>query len=316
MIAKPDVQRHPLFPAPPPPPPWWWKVMGDNKGITLQCHAKINLFLHVTGKRADGYHELQSWVAFAEVADTMLVREAKQYHLVVQGTFASSLPFMQDNLITKAAHLLAARYNRKPNFIVELNKNLPIGAGLGGGSANAAAMVRAMQHFWRFEWLPSDAEWLAKKLGSDVPVCLAQRSCIVTGLGDELEAFAPMPEQHVVLVYPGVSISTKDIFDMMVPPYTQPIKDIEHMTNPENLKHLIHDTRNDLMHPAMGIEPRILQAYRSLTRQAGCMLSRMTGSGSCCFGLFADVETARHAAQAIRVAEPEWWVRATKFLPV
>jgi len=291
--------------------------MGDNKGVSLQCHAKINLFLHVTGCREDGYHELQSWVTFAALADVMHVREARQYHLVVEGPFARSLPPMQDNLITKAVNLLAERYNRKPNFMVELTKNLPIGAGLGGGSANAAAMIRALQHFWGFEWTPEDSEWLAKNLGADVPACLADQSVIVSGIGEDLTPFTPMPsEQYLVLAFPGVGVSTADIFAKIMPPYTPPVENLHGLNSVEDLKKLIHETRNDMMHPAMSIEPKILQAYRALSRQPGCMLARMTGSGSTCFGLFADGETARHAAAAIQRAEPDWWVRATRFLPV
>ena len=285
--------------------------------MRVQCHAKINLFLHVTGRREDGYHDLQSWVVFTDVADILNVREATQYHLVTEGRFARSLPPMADNLISKTVRLLAARYNRKPSFVVDLVKNLPIGAGLGGGSANAAGVARALQHFWGFDWTPDDAEWLAKSIGADVPVCLAQRSCIVTGMGEQLRPAQPMPPDcHVVIVYPAVAVRTAEIFAAMSENFTPPVSLQPEVASAIDLVQVLKNTRNDLAHPAMGLQPKILLAHRALTRQTGCLLARMTGSGAACFGIFADAETARNAVSLIRQAEPDWWVRGTKFLAV
>jgi len=287
------------------------------KAVTIQCHAKVNLFLHVTGKRGDGYHDLQSWVAFANLGDELSLRPAGQYHLVADGPFAPMLPSMADNLITKTVQLIAARHGKKPNFFLELTKNLPIGSGLGGGSANAAAAARALQQFWGFDWGPEDTVWLAKSLGADVPVCLAGRSCIISGIGEILELAAPPPaDVHLVFVYPNVMVMTKRIFETLAPPYTPPLAE-GHRASPAvvELVRLLQNTRNDLMHPAMGLEPKVLQAYRALGRQPGCMLARMTGSGSTCFGIFPDAVSARQAVQAIRRQEPEWWVRQAQFLP-
>lgn len=280
----------------------------------MACPAKLNLFLHITGKRDDGYHELQSWVVFTEIGDVISIRPAREYHLAVNGPFTQLLPPMMDNLVTKTVNLLAERYKQKPNFVIELTKNLPIGGGLGGGSANAAATARALQQLWGFEWSTEDAAWLAHHIGADVPVCLAGQSCIVGGIGEKLESFAPMPSgYHVVLVFPNVSVSTSEIFGKIQPPYTPPI-DFPADKISESLMQFIQSARNDLMHPAMSIEGNVIKAYRALMRQENCTLARMTGSGSVCFGIFPDADSARNATAAIRQEEPAWWVRATQFL--
>lgn len=284
-------------------------------GIALTCHAKINLFLHVLGKRDDGYHDLQSWIVFAEVGDSIRVREAKQFHLAVEGQFAHSLPSMGENLITRTVNLLAERHKQKPNVMVELTKNLPIGTGLGGGSANAAATARALQHIWGFEWQDGDDEWLARNIGADVPACLLSSATMVEGIGEKLVPTPHLPENcHLVIVYPGIGISTSEVFGMLSPPYTPHHEIFPEAKDVFDLVKQLQETRNDMMHPAMGLQPKILEAYRALTRQSGCLLARMTGSGSACFGIFPDEEAARMAANAIRKAEPKWWVRATRFL--
>lgn len=254
------------------------------------------------------------------MGDSIQVRASKQYHLVTGGPFANALPSMTENIVTKAAYALSEHHHHAPNFFVELTKNLPIAAGLGGGSANAAAMLRAMQQFWGFAWAEDDAEWLARTIGADVPVCLAGQSCVMTGMGEELYAAPPVPANcHVVLVHPGVGVSTAQIYRTLVPPYTpaleMPIVPPGSVSDVFELVKFLQTTRNDLMHPAMGIEPAILQVYRTLTQQTGCLLARMSGSGSTCFGIFADGETARMAATAIRRKEPKWWVRQAQLLP-
>jgi 4-diphosphocytidyl-2-C-methyl-D-erythritol kinase len=287
--------------------------MTQPNGITINCSAKINLFLHVTDKRADGYHDLQSWVAFAEVGDTVRVREAKQFHISVDGPFAHLLPPMGDNLITKTVNLLSERHQQKPNVMIELTKNLPIGTGMGGGSANAAATARGLQHLWGFDWVPDDAVWLARNLGADVPVCLLGQSVMMGGIGEDLQKTTTLPPDcHIVIVHPAVGVSTSAVFNMMSPPYTPPIESASEIRDVLDLVQALQQTRNDLMHPAIAIEPKILEVYRALTRQSGCLLARMTGSGSACFGIFADEETARAASFAIRHQEPKWWVRATR----
>ncbi|HCM83520.1 MAG TPA: 4-(cytidine 5'-diphospho)-2-C-methyl-D-erythritol kinase [Alphaproteobacteria bacterium] len=314
MVAKTTITRHPLFPVP-SKKRGLWERMTRPDGIALTCHAKINLFLHVNGKREDGYHDLQSWVAFAEVGDNIRVRDAKQYHLVGEGPFAHLLPAMEDNLITKTVMLLADRHKQKPNVIVELTKNLPVGTGLGGGSSNAAAVARALQYMWGFEWEADDAEWLTKKLGADVPACLFARAAMVEGIGEKIIPTPDMPENcHVVIVYPGIGLETAEVFAMLTPPYTPHVEIFPEANDVFDLVKQLQDTRNDLMHPAIGLQPRILEAYRAITRQSGCLLGRMTGSGSACFGIFASDEAARAAATVIRQQEPKWWVRATRFL--
>lgn len=314
MVAKTTATRHPLFPAPPPKRSFLEKLGGQG-GVAMTCHAKINLFLHVTNKRDDGYHELQSWVAFAETGDVVRVRAAKHYHLAVEGPFAHLLPPAADNIITKTVNALAERHGRKSNVVIELTKNLPVGTGLGGGSANAAATARALQHLWDFEWVEGDEEWLAKNIGADVPACLLSRTMMMEGIGQNLRPTPHLPNNcNIVIVYPGVGISTREVFGMLVPPYTPHFDTFPEAVDVFDLVKQLQETRNDLMHPAMGLQPKIIDAYRALTRQTGCLMARMTGSGTACFGIFPDDESARAAANAIRKAEPQWWVRPTRLL--
>ncbi len=285
--------------------------------MTEACHAKINLFLHVNGKRPDGYHHLQTWVAFTDLADTVTLREAKASFFLALGPFAQALPPVQNNLVIKAIQFMAQRHKKtQAHFHVELTKNLPIGAGLGGGSANVGGALRALQKIWDFEWYEDDALWLAEKLGADVPVCLAERSCIVTGIGERLKPTQPLPPDiHIVVIFPGVSITTQQVFSMISPPYTPPLTSLQtRCGDAVDLVQILRETRNDLMQSAISQERAILKAYRTIVQQPGCLLPRMSGSGSSCFGIFADAETAKSAARAIAAAEPTWWVRPTRLL--
>ena len=290
--------------------------MFSTISVTETCHAKLNLFLHITGKRPDAYHDLQSWVAFIEPADVLTLREAKKNHFYADGPFASALPPAKDNLIMKTIELMSQRHGKKKAaFYVELKKNLPVGSGMGGGSADVAGTLRALQKFWGFEWHTEDAAWLAKNLGADVPICLAGQSCMVDGIGDHLHPTSSMPANcHVVLVFPGVHVSTTSIFERISPPYTPPVKIKTQCQDVVDLAQILRETRNDLMQAAMSTERQILSAFRRLTEHPGCLLARMTGSGSTCFGIFADAETAQAATRAILKAEPRWWVRATRLL--
>ena len=317
MIAKTHSARHPLFPAPPEKKLSIWGASSEISSIEEICRAKINLFLHVTGKRPDGYHNLQSWVAFAEPTDILIVREAKQPYFFVDGPFAKFLPSAQNNLVLNALKLMAERHGKKQtNFHIELRKNLPVGSGMGSGSADVAGLLRALQKLWGFEWHADDALWLAKNLGADVPVCLAGKSCMMTSIGEKLHAMPPMPPDcHVVLVYPDVGVSTPSAFQSISAPYTPTMTlNTAQLRDVIDLVKILHDTRNDFMQSAMSGDRQIIAAFRKLTGQPGCLLARITGSGSTSFGIFADQETAQSAAKLISESEPNWWVRATRLV--
>lgn len=267
----------------------------------------------MNGRRPDGYHNLQSWVVFADFSDSIMLRESKTFYFLAKGPFANALPSHTENLVTKTIRLMAERYKKNGNFYVELTKNIPIGAGLGGGSSNVAGTLRALQKIWGFTWYQQDAEWLAKNLGADVPMCLYGDACMVGGIGEKLSAILSMPpECHVVMVYPNEPVSTTNVFQMFSPPYTAPMRVQTQCADVVDLVQALRDTRNDLMQATMSQHRVVVRVYRKITQQAGCLMTRMSGSGSTCFGIFADEQSARMAAKAIAAAEPSWWVRATR----
>lgn len=262
--------------------------------------AKINLTLHVTGRRADGYHLLDSLVVFAGVGDRVSGTLADPPALTVEGPMAAGLSGEGDNLVLRAARAMGV-----PARIV-LEKHLPVSSGIGGGSADAAATLRLLARL-SGRALPDAAAVLA--LGADVPVCLAGRPVRMTGIGEGLAPLPPLPDAWLVLVNPGVAVSTPAIFRALARADNAPLpRDIPRMRSAAEMAAFLMMQRNDLEPPAVALEPVIGRVKAALTAQAGCLMARMSGSGATCFGLFADPLAAHAAAGAIRAAEPGWWV--------
>ena len=262
--------------------------------------AKINLTLHVTGRRADGYHLLDSLVVFAGVGDRVSASLADEASLVVTGPLAAGLSGEGDNLVLRAARLMgvAAR--------IGLEKVLPVSSGIGGGSADAAATLRLLARL-SGRALPGAAEVLA--LGADVPVCLQGRAVRMTGIGEGLGAVPALPEAWLVLVNPGVGVSTPAVFKALARADNAPMpREAPKMRSAAELAAFLSMQRNDLEAPAMALQPVIGRVKAALSAQAGCRVARMSGSGATCFGLFDDPLAAHAAARAIRAAEPAWWV--------
>jgi len=264
--------------------------------------AKVNLTLHVTGRRADGYHLLDSLVVFAGVGDTVTVAPGQGF--AVTGPQAAVLPPSDDNLCLRAARAMGGGVH------VTLSKVLPVASGIGGGSADAAATLRAMARMGRA--LPDAAAVVG--LGADVPVCLAGRAVRMTGVGEGLSP-VDVPPGWLVLVNPGVGVSTPSVFKALtsrdnpaMPTPLPPLPDVE------SLAAFVATQRNDLEAPAIALAPAIAQVKDALAAQPGCLLSRMSGSGATCFGLFAAQAPAQAAAAAIRAAQPGWWSAAAPLL--
>lgn len=274
--------------------------------------AKVNLALHVTGRRADGYHLLDSLVVFADVGDRLRIEAAAELSLDVTGPFAQGVPSDGSNLVLKAAVLMGGAGQ---GARITLEKHLPHGGGIGGGSSDAAATLRALSSLWDIP-LPGPAAVLA--LGADVPVCLkapaAQR---MRGIGEELAPVPVLPEVHMVLLNPGIPVPTREVFDRLRAgagtdnPGLSPLPDAPDF---DGFVRWLSAQRNDLGMPAIGIAPVIAEALSRLRREKGCAIARMSGSGSTVFGLFREADTAAEAATRIAAGAPGWWVRAARVL--
>ena len=267
------------------------------------ARAKVNLALHVVGRRADGYHLLDSLVAFADFGDVVTVEPAPSLSLSITGPMAAGLSAGPDNLVLKAAQMLGGPLGAA----ITLEKRLPIASGIGGGSADAAATMQALGALWGCA-LPDAGQVLA--LGADVPVCLAGQSCRMAGIGDQISPIA-LPPAHLVLVNPGVGLSTAAVFGALLCRDNPPLPPAAPMPDAVALAAYLGHCRNDLEAPALSLVPQIAAVLAALQGQTGCLLARMSGSGATCFGLFASASAAEAAATTLRAQSAAWWVQAT-----
>ncbi len=276
--------------------------------------AKVNLTLRVLGRRADGYHEIESLVAFADFGDRLSFSRGGKLALTVRGPSAAQAGEDDDNLVLKAARALAAR---RPDTVLgafRLDKSLPVAAGLGGGSADAGAALRLLA---QANGLPRDDPHLyaaARATGADVPVCLDPRARVMRGIGEVLSAPLALPPLPAVLVNPGVALATKAVFAGWMPAAAHrgalDLAAVAKLTSREQLLHFLATQANDLEVSAIALAPVIADVLAALRGLAGCRLARMSGSGPTCFALFAAIAAAREAAKVLRSKYPQWWVRA------
>jgi 4-diphosphocytidyl-2-C-methyl-D-erythritol kinase len=270
--------------------------------------AKVNLALHVCGKRADGYHLLDSLVSFCEIGDRVTVAPADALTLALTGAFAGDLKAEPDNLVLKAARLLAAKAGVAPRAAITLEKNLPIASGIGGGSADAAATLIACGELWGVDpAILSTAD--VTGLGADVPVCLKGESALMRGIGEDLTA-AVLPSAYIVLANPRRPLATKAVFGALNGRFGGPLEPLPSFANAAALADYLGQTRNDLTAPAAELMPEIREVLSALDALPGCLLARLSGSGPTCFGLFADGADAYPASSALRKAHKDWWVTA------
>jgi 4-diphosphocytidyl-2-C-methyl-D-erythritol kinase len=269
--------------------------------------AKINLALHVTGRRADGYHLLESLAVFTEFGDRLSVAPAAEDSFVVTGPFAAHVPVDAGNLVIRARDALRTLDAAAATPVaITLEKNLPIASGIGGGSSDAAAALRALSRHWRID---ADLAALGIKLGADVPMCLAARSLIARGIGEVLEPVS-LPPLSLVLVNPGVAVSTPEVFRDLASRENPVLPPLPSSLDAASVLAWLRTTRNDLEAPAKALAPVIGDALDALDR-SGALFSRMSGSGATCFGLFESRTAADAAAASIRAGSPGWFVAAT-----
>lgn len=271
--------------------------------INELARAKINLCLHVTGQRSDGYHMLDSIVAFADIGDQISITPKVGFSLTIDGPFAGGLSVGQDNLVLRAAQLYA---DHCEGAAITLTKNLPVASGIGGGSADAAATLRALSRMTDTP-LPADA---GLSLGADVPVCLHSSACQMQGIGDKITPIADFPNLSAVLVCPKAGVATSLVFEAIIQKDNPSISELPiDGLGPENIVLFIDQQRNDLEAPSADLIPEISQCLAAIRNQ-GALLARMSGSGATCFGLFSCVKDARNAADHLQVAHSDWWVKA------
>jgi 4-diphosphocytidyl-2-C-methyl-D-erythritol kinase len=279
--------------------------------VRIAARAKLNLYLHVLGRRDDGYHLIDSLVVFAAVHDTVAVRPAADLSLAADGTFAQALPSGADNIVIKAARRLAAAAGVAPGAAITLTKELPVASGIGGGSADAAATLAALRQLWSADLPQARLDALALELGADVPVCLHGRAAFMGGIGEAIAPSPPLPKLPLVLVNPGVPVATAEVFRARRGEFSRPGRFDEPPADVAALARLLASRRNDLTDAAIAIAPAIAHVLHALDAE-GSALARLSGSGATCFGIFADAAAAQTAARRIAAAQPRWWVRATE----
>ena len=267
------------------------------------AYAKINLALHVRHRRADGYHALETLFVFAEDGDELTATPSDVFSLAISGPFGQGLSTGPDNLVLKAVMALAKANDIKSGLALTLDKNLPIAAGIGGGSADAAAALRLAAKIWQLGPDTIGPEAIAPAIGADVPACLHAQSCYGSGVGDALTN-APdlgLKGQPILLVNPNVACPTGPVFAAWDGVDRGPLSLDDWQLG-----------RNDLEQPAIGLVPVITDVLALLAKQPGVDLVRMSGSGATCFALFSDAQKRDAAAKAIAAARPSWWTLATQ----
>lgn len=281
--------------------------------VTVEAPAKVNLTLLVTGKRPDGYHLLDSLVAFAGIGDTITARPADGLTLIVDGPTAASLPD-GENIVITAARLLAEAANVPLAAEIHLTKRLPVAAGIGGGSADAAATLNALSRLWQIDLPPERMRALALSIGADVPVCLVGRPTRMEGVGEVLTPAPALPSAWLVLVNPLVPLSTPSVFKARTASFSTPDPLTHSPADAQALAEALTVRRNDLTAPAIALLPLVGEMLAAIAAQPDCLLARMSGSGATCFGLFADEAAARTAAAALSAHQPGWWVAPAPLL--
>ena len=281
--------------------------------VRIDAPAKINLFLHVTGRRDEGYHLLESFVVFTEIGDRLVVEPADTLSLVIQGPFGAGLDSGGgDNLVLQAAEALRAAFHITAGARIVLEKNLPVSSGVGGGSADAAAALRAVSALWNLEVSAQRLAEIGIALGADVPVCLFARPAMMSGVGEAVDRAAAPPGCGVVLVNAREGVSTPAVFAARSAAFS----DAHGWKTPHNFDEFVQalsGQRNDLFEPARMVSPVIDRVMSALQADGQCALTRLSGSGGTCFGIYRDTSSADTAAQRISQENPDWWCVSTVF---
>lgn len=280
---------------------------------TDAARAKINLTLRITGRRADGYHELESLVVFAGIVDTLTLEPAAHTSLDIIGPFAGAIGAAGDNLVLKAFNALATLVPGLKGGRFHLDKHIPVAGGVGGGSADAAAALRLLARHNDLSFDDARLMTAALRTGADVPVCFVSRACIMTGVGERLSPPLQLPELPALLVNPRVGVSTRDVFAALAKSGLQKAgRALGGVPRDAGaLDEFLRGHGNDLTASAIACAPVIGEVLAMLEGLPGVRLARMSGSGATCFALFATEAEAKAAESQLAARRPEWWAAAT-----
>jgi 4-diphosphocytidyl-2-C-methyl-D-erythritol kinase len=278
--------------------------------LIVHAPAKINLALHITGQRHDCYHVLESLIIFAQAGDVLTFTAAREDRLLFSGPFGAA--FSGDastNLVARARDALRhiAGDQPCPPVAITLAKNLPVASGIGGGSADAAATLKGLNSFWQLGFSLTELTRIGLTLGADVPMCVYGVPLIATGIGEVIEPATGLPELPMLLVNPGVAVSTPAIFKTLLLKNNPPLPSLPAFGSVHDFVIWLHTTRNDLEAPAVALCPEIQRVLTSLLT-SGALFARMSGSGATCFGIYESQVTADKAKQTIAEAHGEWWI--------
>lgn len=275
--------------------------------------AKINLFLEIVSRRKDNFHNLNSLMCFCNIGDLITIRKNRSYKLEITGPFSKQLNSYKDNLITFTINEISKLLDRKFNLHVNLQKNLPIGSGLGGGSSNAATILRLIIKLYNLDLNSNKLNRLLIKLGSDVPFCFYSKTALLTEKGQKLISVPPLPNFYILIVNPLIHVSTKEIF-LKVKTFSSNLTTINKNVKKRDYINLIKKAKNDLeilaseRYPEIG---KILKIFRSNTKS---LISRMSGSGASCFGIYKNKDDLKIAQNVFMDFNEDWWVKSGKIL--
>ena len=277
-----------------------------------KASAKVNLCLQIVGQKSNGFHLLDSIVAFTEFGDKLFFKKSDKLELTVQGAFSDQIPVDNSNLILKAAELLRTLNKIKTGAHITLIKNLPPSAGLGGGSSDAAAAIRGLSRLWGTD-LPEIRDLMT--IGSDLPVCINQKTQHMQGFGEVLNEINTFPNLPILLVNPLKKVSTQTVFRMLKNKKNLPLSKYEKLfeTKKDCIEWLLLQ-RNDLMEPAVSVEPVISEVLRLISNQISVKKVSMSGSGATCFGVFDNKHDCDLAMRKVRGERPEWWSVSTEII--
>jgi 4-diphosphocytidyl-2-C-methyl-D-erythritol kinase len=282
---------------------------------TIAAPAKLNLYLHVTGKRLDGYHLLDSLVAFTDIGDSLTLTPAQSLSFIADGPYAKDLGSdPSTNLVVRAARELATACGRKSDVAFHLTKNLPVASGIGGGSADAAACLKGLARLWDIDPKDDVIFRIAGALGADIPACVDGRAGFMGGIGTEIDPAPLLPSAGILLVNPGIGLPTPAVYRARAGDFSPPMRFDRAPADARDLAKLLSLRGNDLTAAAISIVPEIEIVIATLSAAPGCLLARMSGSGATCFGIFDDAGTAAVAAAVIAKDHPDWWCASGRLL--
>lgn len=289
-----------------------------SQSLQIFAPAKVNLFLHVTGKRNDGFHLLDSLITFADIGDIIDLTPSEGFTFDIQGPFAGSFSNAEKsplpdskNLLVKAARMLARHTNNAPSFSIVLHKNIPLGAGLGGGSADAAAILWGLCRYWKITPDMNTLKDMMMQLGADVPVCFESQTRFIAGAGEKLGDTVSIPELYAVLIHPAKRCDTKTIFKTYNKPFASPVDRVTGFSDQNACLAFLKTTQNMLLTSAVKHVPEIQNCLAQLEDSQGCLIARMSGSGSSCFGIYDNQEDTKAAQKTLQETNPDWWVKST-----